>query len=113
MNMNQRFNQMFGGNQKTNTPQAFNQIFGGNQKTNTPQAFNQTFGVPQAFNQTFGGNQKTNTPQAFHLISREELKRLSWEEGKSDVEIASLYNVTPNQVNHKRRQMNLIQKPTN
>jgi hypothetical protein len=103
MNMNQRFNQMFGGNQKTNTPQAFNQIFGGNQKTNTP----------QAFNQTFGGNQKTNTPQAFHLISREELKRLSWEEGKSDVEIASLYNVTPNQVNHKRRQMNLIQKPTN
>src|SRR5579875_2572679 len=60
--------------------------------------------------QLFGGSQQQMyTPHAFNLISREELKRLAWDEGKSDAEIASLYHVTTNQVNHKRRQMNLIQ----
>jgi hypothetical protein len=95
--------QMFVGNQNTNTPQAFNPIgqIAGNQNTNAPQAFNPIGQI--------GGNQNRNTPQAFKLISREELKRLSWDEGKSDAEIASLYNVTVNQVNHKRHQMNLVQ----
>jgi hypothetical protein len=47
--------------------------------------------------------------QSFNLISRDELKRLAWDEHLSDAEIARMYNVSTNQVNHKRRQMNLIQ----
>lgn len=51
-----------------------------------------------------------NTPQLpFSLISRDDLQRLSWEEKLSDAEIASLYHVTANEVNRKRRQMNLMQ----
>lgn len=48
-------------------------------------------------------------PQSFNLISRDELKRLAWDEGLTDAEIARMYDVSTNQVNHKRRQMNLIQ----
>ncbi|MCL6516663.1 hypothetical protein [Alicyclobacillus sp.] len=45
----------------------------------------------------------------FPLISREELRRLSWEQGLSDAEIAQIYGVTANEVNRKRRQMNLVE----
>jgi hypothetical protein len=45
---------------------------------------------------------------SFDLISRDELKRLAWDEGLSDAEIAAMYGVTANKVNEKRRKMNLI-----
>ncbi|MCL6597913.1 MAG: hypothetical protein K6T81_04165 [Alicyclobacillus macrosporangiidus] len=48
-------------------------------------------------------------PKPFPLISREELRRLCWEEGRTDVEIAQMFGVTANEVNRKRRQMNLVQ----
>jgi hypothetical protein len=90
--------QMFGGNQITNTPQAaFNQIMG---NRNTPQA---------SYNQQMINRNTSYSPQSFNLISRDELKRLSWDEGKSDAEIATMYHVTANEVNRKRRQMNLVQ----
>jgi hypothetical protein len=97
MNMNK---QMFGGNQITNTPQAaFNQIMG---NRNTPQAI-------ASYNQQMINRNTSYSPQSFNLISRDELKRLSWDEGKSDAEIATMYHVTANEVNRKRRQMNLVQ----
>ncbi len=45
---------------------------------------------------------------SFDLISREELKRLAWDEGHSDAEIATMYGVTANKVHEKRRKMNLV-----
>jgi hypothetical protein len=47
--------------------------------------------------------------QSFNLISRDELQRLAWDEHLSDAQIARMYNVSTNQVNHKRHQMNLVQ----
>ncbi|MBX5436606.1 MAG: hypothetical protein IRZ33_05240 [Alicyclobacillaceae bacterium] len=46
---------------------------------------------------------------AFDLISREQLKRLAWDEGRSDAEIAQMFGVSTNKVYEKRRQMNLVQ----
>ena len=46
--------------------------------------------------------------QSFHLISREQLRKLAVDEGKSDAQIAGMYGVTANEVNRKRRQMNLV-----
>lgn len=46
--------------------------------------------------------------QNFNLISRQELMDLAWTQGLSDAEIAQQYSVTANQVNEKRRRMNLI-----
>ncbi|MFD1674899.1 hypothetical protein [Alicyclobacillus fodiniaquatilis] len=50
-----------------------------------------------------------NTQTSFNLISREELRHLAYDLGKSDAEIAQMYNVSTNTVNNRRRQMNLIQ----
>lgn len=52
-------------------------------------------------------SQPSNLP-VFDLVSRSELKRLSQDEGLSDAEIARMYNVSTNQVNRRRQQMNLI-----
>jgi hypothetical protein len=46
--------------------------------------------------------------QSFHLISREQLRKLAVDEGNTDAQIAVLYGVTANEVNRKRRQMNLV-----
>ncbi|CAM3848020.1 hypothetical protein [Alicyclobacillus pomorum] len=55
------------------------------------------------------GQAQPNAPFApFDLISREELKRLAWDEGHSDADIATMYGVTANKVHEKRRKMNLI-----
>lgn len=45
---------------------------------------------------------------AFDLISREELKRLCWDEGRTDAEIAQMFRISSNQVHRKRVQMNLV-----
>jgi IS30 family transposase len=57
----------------------------------------------------YAAQQRTAPSVPFDLISREELKRLSWDEGLSDAEIAKLYGVSTNTVNRKRHQMNLVQ----
>lgn len=46
---------------------------------------------------------------SFHLISREELRHLAFDLGKSDAEIGQMYNVTANTVNQRRRLMNLME----
>jgi transposase-like protein len=48
------------------------------------------------------------SPQSFHLISREQLRKMAVDEGKTDAEIAAEFGVTANEVNRKRRQMNLV-----
>lgn len=53
------------------------------------------------------GMSQSMSPQAFHLISRNELKRYV-DAGMTDAEIARMYNVSTNQVNQKRRLMNLV-----
>lgn len=55
------------------------------------------------------GHRRAAPPKPFPLISREELRRLSWEEGRTDAEIAQMFGVTVNVVNRKRLQMNLVQ----
>jgi len=52
--------------------------------------------------------QGINARTPFNLISREELKRLVWDDGMTDAQVATLYNVSTNQVHEKRRKMNLI-----
>ncbi|WP_067617410.1 hypothetical protein [Alicyclobacillus acidiphilus] len=46
--------------------------------------------------------------ESFALISRETLRHLVQDLGKSDAEIAQMYGVTANTVNQKRRLMNLM-----
>ncbi|WP_074952151.1 hypothetical protein [Alicyclobacillus macrosporangiidus] len=55
------------------------------------------------------GHRQAAPPKPFPLISQEELRRLSWEEGRTDAEIAQMFGVTVNEVNRKRLQMNLVQ----
>lgn len=50
-----------------------------------------------------------DTHKPFNLISREELRHLAYDLGKSDAEIAQMYDVSTNVVNNRRRQMNLIE----
>lgn len=48
------------------------------------------------------------TEKPFSLITREELKSMV-DAGMTDAQIAVQYGVTANEVNHKRRLMNLLQ----
>ncbi|MCL6637815.1 MAG: helix-turn-helix domain-containing protein, partial [Alicyclobacillus sp.] len=45
----------------------------------------------------------------FDWLPREELRRLCWEEGLTDAEIARMFGVSTNTVYHKRKRMNLLQ----
>jgi hypothetical protein len=57
---------------------------------------------------TLNNNGIVRPATPFDLISRDELKRLAWDEGLSDADIAAMYGVTANKVNEKRRKMNLV-----
>lgn len=45
----------------------------------------------------------------FHLLSREQLRHLVFDLGKTDAEIAQMFGISTNTVHHRRRQMNLLE----